>query len=286
MDGQQQQLVSELCRVKELVRELDLHLHAPYSSYSVDQCRRLAAEIVALTDRSIGIAAAATTPPCSGAPSPLSDAGSDPHHPFSPKRRKAVARWSGQVRVGCAADDGHSWRKYGQKDILGTKHPRAYYRCTHRNSQGCPATKQVQRTDDDPAAFDVVYHGDHTCRGGGARRTQTQHSPHAEGLGARLTVATDPVAAVPPMTPESCAPHGAPLPWSLVASPVGSDSNNVYPCPVAWPSSDGELQEVVSPFVAGSGERLDTELMSSEYFCNFDYQDFDIGTIDPMPSLF
>jgi hypothetical protein len=50
------------------------------------------------------------------------------------------------------------------------------------------------------------------------------------------------------MTPESCAPS----PWSLVASPVGSDSNNLYPCPVAWPS-DGELQEVVSTFVAGSG---------------------------------
>jgi hypothetical protein len=85
------------------------------------------------------------------------------------------------------------------------------------------------------------------------------------------------------MTPESCAPS----PWSQVASPVGSDSNNFYPCPVAWPS-DGELQEVVPTFVTGSGSgaQLDTEFMSSEFFCNFDYQDFDIGTIDPMPSLF
>lgn len=24
-------------------------------------------------------------------------------------------------------DDGHSWRKYGQKDILGAKHPRLVY---------------------------------------------------------------------------------------------------------------------------------------------------------------
>jgi hypothetical protein len=34
-----------------------------------------------------------------------------------------------EVRVSSAAgdhpaDDGHSWRKYGQKDILGAKHPR------------------------------------------------------------------------------------------------------------------------------------------------------------------
>ncbi|KAG8049630.1 hypothetical protein GUJ93_ZPchr0009g1853 [Zizania palustris] len=61
------------------------------------------------------------------------------------------------------ADDGHNWRKYGQKEILGAKHPRGYYRCTHRNTQGCLATKQVQRADEDPALFDVIYHGEHTC---------------------------------------------------------------------------------------------------------------------------
>jgi hypothetical protein len=75
MDAQQQQLVAELRRVQDLVLELDLRLHAP--SYSADQCRRIATEIAALTDRSI-LAAASATPPCSGAPSPLSDAGSEP----------------------------------------------------------------------------------------------------------------------------------------------------------------------------------------------------------------
>jgi hypothetical protein len=47
-------------------------------------------------------------------------------------------------------DDGHAWRKYGQKDILNAKYPRNYYRCTHRQDQGCWATKQVQKTDEDP----------------------------------------------------------------------------------------------------------------------------------------
>ncbi|XP_020165042.1 disease resistance protein RGA5 [Aegilops tauschii subsp. strangulata] len=60
-------------------------------------------------------------------------------------------------------DDGFSWRKYGQKDILDAKHPRAYYRCTYRKSQGCSATKEVQRTDDDPELFLVLYKGKHTC---------------------------------------------------------------------------------------------------------------------------
>lgn len=63
-----------------------------------------------------------------------------------------------------ALEDGYSWRKYGQKDILGASHPRAYYRCTYRNSVGCTATKKVQRSDENPYIFDVIYSGEHTCR--------------------------------------------------------------------------------------------------------------------------
>uniref|UniRef100_A0A0E0MI85 WRKY domain-containing protein n=1 Tax=Oryza punctata TaxID=4537 RepID=A0A0E0MI85_ORYPU len=65
-----------------------------------------------------------------------------------------------QVRLSSVQDDGYSWRKYGQKDILGAK---GYFRCTHRNTQGCVATKQIQRRDADPLLFDVEYHGAHTC---------------------------------------------------------------------------------------------------------------------------
>lgn len=42
-------------------------------------------------------------------------------------------------------------------------HCRGYYRCTHRHSQGCLATKQVQRCDEDPTIFEVTYRGRHTC---------------------------------------------------------------------------------------------------------------------------
>ncbi|OQU80381.1 probable WRKY transcription factor 41 [Sorghum bicolor] len=326
-------LVSELGRVQDLVRQLEQQLRAPADAASVDLCRRLVHQIVALTDHSIGMLRAspadlAPSPPLSATGSPISggDATSDHHHhhPFraagaSPKKRKATARWtSQQVRVSAAgggaegpADDGHSWRKYGQKDILGAKHPRAYYRCTHRNSQNCPATKQVQRADDHPALFDVVYHGEHTCRppaaaggsGGAKRAQQQQHNPHAQaalqGLAARLTVATTTAAAaaaaaaaLPPMTPESCPVRGASSPWS----PVGSDSNGclqhqgVSPCPVPgygdW-APEGDLQEVVSSaFAAVSSAAplpvLDDEFMSLECFA-FDHN-FDIDTA--MPSLY
>ncbi|MCO5608151.1 hypothetical protein L7F22_062357 [Adiantum nelumboides] len=61
-------------------------------------------------------------------------------------------------------EDGHTWRKYGQKVIHGALHPRGYYRCTHKADIGCPAIKQVQRCDEEQMLFDVVYKGYHTCR--------------------------------------------------------------------------------------------------------------------------
>ncbi|KAM3195281.1 hypothetical protein ACQJBY_071406 [Aegilops geniculata] len=85
------------------------------------------------------------------------------------KRRKGLPRWTEKFRIPDDAnleytpDDGFSWRKYGQKDILGAKFPRGYYRCTYRNAQGCAATRQVQRSDADLAVFDVTYQGAHTC---------------------------------------------------------------------------------------------------------------------------
>ncbi|PWA65019.1 DNA-binding WRKY [Artemisia annua] len=60
-------------------------------------------------------------------------------------------------------DDGYTWRKYGQKEILGSKFPRGYYRCTHQKLYNCPAKKQVQRLDNDPYTFEVTYRGEHTC---------------------------------------------------------------------------------------------------------------------------
>ncbi|KAK1440394.1 hypothetical protein QVD17_06219 [Tagetes erecta] len=80
-----------------------------------------------------------------------------------------VVKWRQQVKVSLEIglevppNDGHMWRKYGQKEILNAKYPREYYRCTYRNTHECCATKQVQRSSQDPSIFDITYLGKHTC---------------------------------------------------------------------------------------------------------------------------
>ncbi|CAI0465002.1 unnamed protein product [Linum tenue] len=55
--------------------------------------------------------------------------------------------------------DEYSWRKYGQKPIKGSPHPRGYYKCS--SVRGCPARKHVERALDDPMMLIVTYEGDH-----------------------------------------------------------------------------------------------------------------------------
>ncbi|KAF5471646.1 hypothetical protein F2P56_008421 [Juglans regia] len=56
------------------------------------------------------------------------------------------------------ADDGYKWRKYGQKAIKNSPHPRSYYRCTNPR---CNAKKQVERSSEDPQTLLITYEGLH-----------------------------------------------------------------------------------------------------------------------------
>ncbi|XP_043711533.1 probable WRKY transcription factor 53 [Telopea speciosissima] len=174
-DWEQKTLLNELMQGKDLVKQLQMHLDP---SSSDDKMRNLFVEkILSSYDKALsmlkwgGSDAVGATAGMLG--SPGSDSGSllseDSDRRDIYKKRKILPRWTEQVRVSSETgiegprDDGYGWRKYGQKDILGAKYPRGYYRCTHRNVQGCLATKQVQRSDEDSSIFEVTYRGRHTC---------------------------------------------------------------------------------------------------------------------------
>lgn len=54
-------------------------------------------------------------------------------------------------------NDGYNWRKYGQKQVKASEHPRSYYKCTHAN---CPVKKKVGQSFDGHIS-DIVYKGQH-----------------------------------------------------------------------------------------------------------------------------
>ncbi|CAN6204200.1 unnamed protein product [Urochloa humidicola] len=276
-------VVTELSHIKELVRQLEVHLGG-----SRELCRHLTTQIFTITERSISIithdrnAAGLASPP-SAAATPTSDLTA--HGPCfkNAKKRKVMEKRSHRVRVGSAGenpvDDGHSWRKYGQKEILGAKNPRSYYRCTHRHTQGCLATKQVQRTDEDPTLFDVIYHGDHTCVQSSPPANRPEHNPGAssllQSLTAGLTVKTEGLpataspeaqgwsaaAAAPFYLSSSTPASGGCLersPFSTLennwgVSPATSDSNHAAAAFLPFEDAEwrgqNELQEVVSALV-------------------------------------
>ncbi|KAH7847604.1 hypothetical protein Vadar_028001 [Vaccinium darrowii] len=69
------------------------------------------------------------------------------------------------MKLADVPQDDFSWRKYGQKAIKGSLHPRGYYRCS--SLKGCPARKHVERAMDDPMMLIVTYENEHnhSCTG-------------------------------------------------------------------------------------------------------------------------
>ncbi|GJN34170.1 hypothetical protein PR202_gb22814 [Eleusine coracana subsp. coracana] len=238
-NGGSRPVVTELSHIKDLAMQLQEHLDGSH-----DRCKHLTSQIFSLTERSIGLITSSAGLICgrkrsagSATPSPLSNV-SDVLFK-STKKRKTMMKH--QVRVKASeggeapVDDGHSWRKYGQKPILGSKYPRSYYRCRHRHSQGCKAMKKVQRANDDPTLFDVMYFGAHTC----VERTEAvaigqlaaparEHDPDAhcllQSLSGSLIVTTEGLAAAMEPEPQGlngttttpfCPSSASPVSWCL-----------------------------------------------------------------------
>ncbi|KAF6173008.1 hypothetical protein GIB67_006384 [Kingdonia uniflora] len=169
-DHEQKPLINELTLGMELVKQLRVHLDhsSPNGEMLIKKILSSYENAFLMLNWSGSDGESQTSGPTIGSviasPAPLESGRRDVY-----KKRKALPRWTEQVRVSAGTplegslDDGYSWRKYGQKDILGATHPRGYYRCTHRTFQGCMATKQVQRNDDDPSIIEITYRGKHVC---------------------------------------------------------------------------------------------------------------------------
>lgn len=174
---EQDALINELIEGMEVARKLKEDLSLPSS---VDSRNSLLQKILSSYDKALVILKCNASisnsqtihqpsphTPLSVQTSPLGEEAEGLKH--NSKKRKMTPKWTEQVRVTIEngvegpLHDGYSWRKYGQKDILSAKYPRSYYRCTFRKTKGCCATKQVQRSEEDPNAFDITYRGSHTC---------------------------------------------------------------------------------------------------------------------------
>ncbi|CAO2839140.1 unnamed protein product [Amaranthus hypochondriacus] len=92
------------------------------------------------------------------------------------KRRKSGESWTRETTD--LVDDGHAWRKYGQKQIINTKYPRSYYRCTHKEDEKCEARKQVQQISENPRKYRMIYHGLHTCKNNPSKLLSFQITPN------------------------------------------------------------------------------------------------------------
>nr|CAB3456844.1 unnamed protein product [Digitaria exilis] len=126
-------VVMELSNIMNLVRQLEVKLGGS-QTHTLEVCKNLTKQISCSTQRSISLVTSyyldRKRPAAdAAAPSPLSDASDAPFKTIK-KRKTATEKVKNQMRVRSAAggdipaDDGHSWRKYGQKEILGAKHPR------------------------------------------------------------------------------------------------------------------------------------------------------------------
>ncbi|KAI8008125.1 WRKY transcription factor 55 [Camellia lanceoleosa] len=149
-------------------------------------------------------------------------------------------------------DDGFAWRKYGQKEILGHKFPRSYYRCTHQKLYHCPAKKQVQRLDNDPFIFEITYRGDHTCH----------------------MSSTAPSFLRPPRPPLPLPPTSAPVSrWlSMDINPTGEATSTFATDPHVQMYGDFGLSGAGMSSGGGAALSTTTTTTSSRYGSNVEYQ--------------
>ncbi|KAI7751719.1 hypothetical protein M8C21_004357 [Ambrosia artemisiifolia] len=181
------------------------------------------------------------------------------------KKRKAMPTWQNQIRISTEnglegnTDDGYSWRKYGQKDILGSKFPRSYYRCTYRYIHHCLARKQVQRTNEDPTVFEITYKGQHSCNPTASPSAAPPHSPEKHDP----IEQTNHQLALPPKSGVSTSDFDATVPYSFSFPSASFGSIENYQQPHLL---QGYSPSFISPTTSGSNNLTEC----SSYFQHHD----------------
>jgi len=134
-------------------------------------------------------------------------------------------------------DDGYRWRKYGQKFVKGSPHPRSYYKCT---TPGCAVRKKVERSSVDPNKIEATYEGEHT---------HERPPPPAKG-----TIAGNKIAAVDPL-------HAQQLP-----SPPSHVSKDSKASPSETPTSGRLHRGPRTGISVDVGERNDAVFIDDTHF--------------------
>ncbi|KAK3138494.1 hypothetical protein QOZ80_5AG0369630 [Eleusine coracana subsp. coracana] len=197
--------------------------------------RELAKKIICCLDRALAALhgeGAVNDDATSGWPTGKRRSSPDAGAQARPKRsrRSCVtgAEMPTRVEKRSTPDDGLLWRKYGQKDILNSKYPRTYFRCTYKHDNGCKATRQVQQSEDDPSVYVVTYFGEHTCgMHAAATPTVAEH-----GKSPRLVI-------------NFGAGNSNPSPWlSTSGNDAGSNSSQVSPAACSPEEEQREQKEM------------------------------------------
>lgn len=159
--------------IQELIkgRELAVGLNIMVQSGDSLAAGRVLKEVISSFSQALHLFGSGASNRCPVDDESLSD---EPKNESYGKKRKTSGAGRGGFRkrkhgsvckriISKTSKDEYSWRKYGQKEIHGSKFPRSYFRCTHKYDQGCQATKQVQKSEDDPSLLMITYIGEHTC---------------------------------------------------------------------------------------------------------------------------
>ncbi|CAM0876890.1 unnamed protein product [Alopecurus aequalis] len=127
------------------------------SSAATSFFTNMSSQLISMSDNSVAAPSSRKAPHCAR----KADDDGKCHCPKKkrPREKRVVRVPALSDKVADIPSDSYSWRKYGQKPIKGSPHPRGYYRCS--SIKDCPARKHVERCRRDAGMLIVTYENDH-----------------------------------------------------------------------------------------------------------------------------